>query len=81
MLKMMKLKGLTNFGKGAGGGERRGDLGSFVTARLIWEFKQGKKKDDVVETREVLLRSQRFSPVSTRHSPPHPNLHIITGSS
>lgn len=39
VLKMMKLKGLTNFGKRAW----RGDLGSFVTACLIWEFKKENK--------------------------------------
>lgn len=44
MLRMMELRGLTNFGKReqeeeeSGGG---GDLGPFVTACLIWEF--GKK--------------------------------------
>lgn len=62
-------------------GVKGGDLGSFVTACLICEFKKEKKKKDDVEMREVLLRSQRFSPVSKRQRPPHPNLHIITGSS
>lgn len=42
MLRMMELRGLTNFGKRGGeGGERgggEGDLGPFVAACLIWEF-------------------------------------------
>lgn len=46
MLRMMELRGLTNFGKrgGGGGGERGGSFGGggiwgpFVAACLIWEF-------------------------------------------
>lgn len=35
VLGMMELKGLTNFGKRAGGGEWRGDFEAFVAACLI----------------------------------------------
>lgn len=56
MLRMMELRGLTNFGKRAGGGERRGDLGTFVAACLIWELKK-KWPKDVVKMRELLLGS------------------------
>lgn len=65
MLRMMELRGLTNFGKReqeeeSGGG----DLGPFVAACLIWEFGRKKKwPRDVVKMRELLLGSFTLLPL------------------
>lgn len=66
MLRMMELRGLTNFGKREQEEEEErvcvwggGDLGPFVAACLIWEFKKKGKKwpRDVLEMSELLLGS------------------------